>query len=163
MSTCHLMKSTSLPGDSCYRPTYFSGSGVDNSHRTTRQKTAGILISCSNHKMLHGSAGEGVARESWQPDLEKLWVGASGNSNSGPVLVWVKQILVTLKNWLGRLLASSSQKYTQLIHVNLYVFVQGTKEGGGYFAHTKPPLSLLFRNLHGLGLGVHTCPWRDSH
>lgn len=157
------MKSTSLPGDSCYRPTYFSGSGMDNSHRTMRQKTAGILISCSNHKMLHGSAGEGVARESWQPDLEKLWVGASGNSNSGPVLVWVKQILVTLKNWLGRLLASSSQKYTQLIHVNLYVFVQGTKEGGGYFAHTKPPLSLLFRNLHGLGLGVHTCPWRDSH
>ena len=84
------MKNKSLSGDSCYRPTYFGGSGMDNSYGTTRQMTAGIPISCSNHKMLRGSAGEGVAREAWQPDSEKRWIGASGNSNSGPILVCVK-------------------------------------------------------------------------
>ena len=117
------------------------------------QKTAGILISCSNHKMLHGSAVEGVARETWQPDLEKRWIGASGNSNSGPILVWVKHILVTLKNWLGRLLASSSQKYTQPIHVNLYVFVQRTQGRRWVLrSHWTSPQPIV-QEPPGLGLG----------
>lgn len=126
---------------------------MDSSYRTMSQKTAGILISCSNHKMLHGSAGEGVARETWQPDLEKLWIGASGNSNSGPILVWVKHILVTLKNWLGRLLASSSQKYTQPIHVNLYVFVQRTQGRRWVLrSHWTSPQPIV-QEPPGLGLG----------
>lgn len=152
MSTmCHPTKSKSLSGDSCHRPTYFSVVvwTVHTGPWGRRWQAFWSVAQTTRCSMAHG----GVARETWQPDLEKRWIGASGNSNSGPVLVWVKHILVTLKNWLGRLLASSSQKYTQPIHVNLYVFVQGTQGRRWVLcSHWTSPQPIV-QEPPGLGLG----------
>lgn len=60
-----------------------------------------------------GVALRGKTGEPWQLDIEKHWVRVLGNASSGPILVCEKRILIP-KNWLGRLLASSSWKYAQL-------------------------------------------------